>query len=260
MTFLYDWQTLVGSAIGLFVAVILPLFGFLLQGWWNSAAERKETLRRIEVGSVVSLNETYNLLEQMRYAVRSISELASRVESVVNPSEFSFDSVNFPVTGSIYIDEDVLRFKTKSFYLHNKLLISSSLIKDLNRVIASLKQDFSSLLHTNELVVGKAKPSEQRHMYAQNLRAFASSMDDYVLRQFPVVLKTLGAVNVYNGLLRKSELLTLKKYEGWRVWPFSRRIQSEAIKNLSSVDQIDLQISDSVEALLDSAEKRRTQP
>ncbi len=48
--FITKWQILIGSALGPFLAIMLSALGFLLKSIFKNKKERKENLRRIEVG------------------------------------------------------------------------------------------------------------------------------------------------------------------------------------------------------------------
>lgn len=255
--FMSQWQTLVGAAMGLFGAALIPIIGFILKTIHSHQVERKEMLRRIEIGSTLSFNETYYVYTQMQRAVTAIRALANRVHSA-GSEEFSLEMINFPVTGQIYSDPDAKMFKTSSFYLHNKILMAGSLIDDLNRIIKNFKEDFSNLLRLNELMTTKTTPQRQKEAYAGNLIQFANELERYSKKQFEVVLLILTQISIYNAKMRKQRKKTLKEYEGSGL--FRKNLQiSSGVKDLSSVEAIDEIIREEVMDHLEKARARAEQ-
>lgn len=73
--FLNKWQTLIGSALGPFLAVILSAIGFWIKSIIDNKKERKEFLRRIEVGITRSLDDTFKTRIKLQYFVSRLRTL-----------------------------------------------------------------------------------------------------------------------------------------------------------------------------------------
>lgn len=73
--FLDTWQTLVGAALGPFLAVVLSAIGFWIKSIVENKRERKEFLRRIEVGITRSLDDTYKTRQKLKCFNTDVSSL-----------------------------------------------------------------------------------------------------------------------------------------------------------------------------------------
>lgn len=137
-----------------------------------------------------------------------IREVIADVESYTDDKTFAMERSNFPVTGEIYRDPDLRMVGLDSYYLHNKLLMADTMIKDINRVIRDMKSDFEDRIQLNELMISNTdvKPRDQRKMYGQNLKVFSDGIAAYMTNQFPVALKMLMQIKIYNGYLRAKRL------------------------------------------------------
>lgn len=256
IAFLNTWQTLIGSALGPFLAIMFSVIGFWIKTRIESSKELKENLRRIEIGITRGLNEAFIVQQQIANTVKLVRECAAEVEAVIDEKQYMLNTVNFPITGEIYRDPDAPLLKTRSYYLHNKLLISDSALKDTNKVLDNLKKDFEALIRLNELISTKEQPNRQRQMYAQNLKSFANALEYYSSKGIPNLIKLMLQVKSYNDKLRERHAETLKKYErtGWKIW--KKKDIKKSITNLSAVDRIDEKLEPEIQEELKIALER----
>lgn len=147
--FINKWQTLIGSALGPFLAVILSAIGFWIKSAIGSKNERKEFLRRIEIGITRSLDDTFKTRIKLQYFVSRLRSLITEIKAVTDERHFSLESINYPTIRDIYRDIEAPNFKVKSYYLHNKLLWADAGIKETNETVISLKNDFAELQRKN---------------------------------------------------------------------------------------------------------------
>src|SRR3990167_10357852 len=186
--FLDTWQTLIGAALGPFLAVLLSAIGFWIKSIVENKRERKEFLRRIEVGITRSLEDTYKTRQKLLYFVSRLKNLVAEIRAVTDPRQFSLESINYPTVREIYRDIEAPNFKVKSYYLHNKLLWADAGIKETNETVISLKNDFAELQRKNELHIilmkqnANPNPTQQRAEYSANLVLFANAIDDFIAR------------------------------------------------------------------------------
>ena len=94
--FINKWQTLIGSALGPFLAVILSAIGFWIKSVIEEKAEKKEFLRRIEIGVTRSLDDTLKTRQKLRYFVARLRNMITEIKSISDPKHFSLESINFP--------------------------------------------------------------------------------------------------------------------------------------------------------------------
>jgi acetolactate synthase small subunit len=262
--FITKWQTLVGSALGPFLAVILSAFGFLIKSWIESGKERKEFLRRIEISITQSLDSTYKMRQQLRQIVQRIKILAITARDLTDSKTFCLNRVNFPPVREVYRDKEAPYFKVKSYYLHNKLLWIDSGIKEVNEININFKNDFADLIRQNELLVALIKenqnpdPLVQKIAYAENLENFASVIEEYINNHISQGIELMTQIKIYNEHLRQKDgSWFLWKHEGIKYKYFRNKIEQKNFsRNLDSLARIDKTIQKEVETAVKDAEER----
>lgn len=255
--FLNKWQTMIGSALGPFLAVVLSAIGFWIKSKLAAKEELKESLRRITIGIARSINGLFTTQKQIKTVVKMIDDLVSQIETITDDRTYVLDKVNFPITGEIYRDADAGLAKVKSYYLHNKLLFIDSGLKDLNKVLQNLKEDFEALIRQNQMMAVLDKPPGQRRAYVQNLKGFADMLRYYAEKGLPIMIKLMMQTSVYNEYLRKRYRRTIWKYESTRFKYFRNKAQQKSYgRTLASVDRIDAAIEEAVKTELKQAADR----
>lgn len=259
--FINKWQTLVGSALGPFLAVILSAIGFWIKSAIEGKKERKEFLRRIEISTTRSLNDTYTVREQLKRFTLLIKNLAGEAKAETDDKTFFLNRVNFPTIREVYRDTETPSFKVKSYYLHNKLLWIDAGIKEMNETIANLKNDFGDLIRQNEMLVvlmrNNPNPPNQRRVYADNLESFAKAIEGYS-KHIQQGIEIMTQIKVYNEQMRKRHGYWFWwKHEGTKFKYFRNKTeQKEFARNLDSLERIDKVIQKEVESSIAEAEKR----
>jgi len=259
-----EWQTLIGSALGPFFAVILSAIVFLIKSANESKKEREEFLRRIEISITRSLDDTFKTRVKLQYFVLRLRNLITEIRAVTDDHYFSLKSINYPTIRDIYRDIDAPNFKVKSYYLHNKLLWADAVIKEINEAVVSLKNDFSELQRKNELYVilmkqnQKPNPAQQRAEYAGNLESFASAIDEFIKKFIGPGIEIMTQIKIYNEHLRKKHgYWFLRKHEGTKLKYFRNRAEQKRFaRNFDSLDHIDKAIQKEVETAIKDAEDR----
>lgn len=260
--FINKWQTLIGSAFGPFLAVILSAIGFWIKSAIETRKERKEFLRRIEISLARSLNDTFTAREQLKWFSGRIKNLIAESKSITDDKIFFLNRINFPTTREIYRDIDMPNFKIKSYYLHNKLMWIDAGIKEMNETVFNLKNDFEDLIRQNEVLVAVMRnnpnPPMQRDAYERNLDSFAKAIDDYVSKSIKQGVEIMTQVKIFNEKLRKRHGFWFWwKIEGTRFKYFRNKAkQREFARNLDSLERIDKTIQKEVESMITKAEER----
>lgn len=261
--FLDHWQTLVGSTVGPFLAVILSAIGYLIVRAIEARKEYKEMLRRIEISTTRSLEGIYRVRWTLKNFVSRVNGLAKDIKTITDGNYFSLDSVNFPTTRKIYRDIEVPNFKVKSYYLHNYLLWIDAGIEETNDIVANIKNDFGELMRRNELIVAlekdnkKPNPARQRNAYVDNLESFAKMIEKYI-ESFPHSIEIMVQAKVYNEHLRGRFGFGFRwKHESVSCRYFRNKIDLKKFsKNLDSLESIDKAIQKEVDKEIAEATKR----
>lgn len=262
--FINKWQTLIGSALGPFLAVILSAIGFWIKSAIESKSERKEFLRRIEIGVTRSLHDTDETRQKLQYFVLGLENLITKIRGITDDHHFSLEIINYPTIRDIYRDIDAPNFKVKSYYLHNKLLWADAAIKETNETVIGYKNHFAELKRTNEIYIilmmqnRTPNAAQQRTNYADNLESFASAIDEFINGFIRQNIEIMTQIKIYNQHLRK-------KHGYWFLWKQERTKlkyfrnkteQKKFARNLDSLDRIDKVIQKEVETAIKDAEDR----
>lgn len=267
LDFVFHWKELIGAFGGSSLAILLSGIGFLIVRGIDKAQEHKENLRRIEVASTYSLNSILTMQEKLRFFVASLRQLAHDVQSITNPKEFALQTVNFPSLGSIYLDDELPKFRVNSYYLHNKILWVHAGTQDVNGVLNGLKDDFLRVIKLNETMIqlmgANPNPPAQRASYAMNIGLFADGIQKFATTELNKGIKPLTQLKVYNDKLRQPYgigTLTRWKYEGGPFRFIYRKLGLEKIpKNLKNIDRIDAEIEGDVQKSFDEVAERARQ-
>lgn len=261
--FLREWQNLIGAALGPFLAVILSAIGYWCKSKIEAMHERKEAHRRIEIAVARSLNDNYILRTQLQWFAGRVKKLAAEARTIINPKEYFLSRINFPSMREIYRDQDMARFKVRSYYIHNKLLFLDAGIKETNETVAMLKNDFEEIIRQNGLLVAVMRdhpnPPAQRDAYAANLDAYTAEIENYISRGINQGIKIMVQVRVYNRKLReKHGYWVWRKYEGtWMKYFRTKAEQKAFARHLDSLDSIDAAIESEVQEEQRRADERR---
>ncbi len=262
--FINKWQTLIGSALGVLLAIILSLVGFLIKSVIESKKERKEFLRRIEIGITRSLEDTYKTRQELQIFVARLRSLITEIRDATEACQFDFTSINYPMMPDIHRDIDAPNFKVKNYYLHNKLLFADAGIKKINETVTGFKNNFAELQRKNELLIilmcqnQTPNPDHQRREYVASLGSFANAMDEFMSRFIKQGIEIMAQIKIYNEHLRKKYgHCFLWNCEGTKFKYFRNKTEQRAFaRNLDSLERIDKTIQKEVELAIAGAEQR----
>src|SRR3989338_9468231 len=180
-TLLYQWQDLLGSVIGVLGAFAVALLGFLINHFYQSFRERRESIRQTEIALALGLNDIYD-------AERHLSDFLNRLDrSVIQPlqnnansGQYFLSRTNFPPL-SIHIDSSLLKAKHRSYYVHNKVLIIHKNIEGTNQMFREMKIEYDTIFETAKfLVTLSASFDNQRREYLFNNQSFRKFVIDMI--------------------------------------------------------------------------------
>lgn len=257
---MFQWQTLIGSALGAILAIVGSLLLYIINLCYEKRKGYKETLRHIEISITQSLDSIYKVRQQLTKIVERMKELATTVTLTQDNRTFSLERMNFPPVREIYRNTEVTFFKVKSYYLHNKLLWVDAAIKEINEINRNFKNDFADLVRQNELLITLIKenptpdPSVQRNAYANNLENFSSEIDKYIKEHIPSVIEIIVQIKIYNEYLRKNYcrgFIWRWKNEGTTFKYFkNKKEQRKFARNLESLERVDRVIQEEVKKMI----------
>lgn len=256
--FIHKWQPLIGSTLGPFLAITLSLCAFYIKEKYQKRKERKECIRRVEVGLAQTLNHIFTSLSQLDYFVDRVKTIISEIEGVTDPTMYAINETNFPPIINIHFDEELSKMKFGSYYLHNKILIIEYLVRWTNSTIAQFREDFSKLLKKSEfLILQKVTPTFQREAYVENLKGFISMVETFLTSLRTENVKSIAQAKVYNLKLMKKYFMTLWKHEKIDFRYFKTRKEIEKYReSLDALDRINNLIEVEVNKLIFEAEER----
>jgi hypothetical protein len=108
---IYNWQTLIGAALGPFLAIILSLFGFWLRSIYLSLKDKKETVRITEVSITRSINDMYATRKKLEDFIHRLRNLIAEAHAVNDDHTYFLSSTNFPAVRDIFLNTDLPNLK-----------------------------------------------------------------------------------------------------------------------------------------------------
>lgn len=255
--FLFKWQTLVGSFLGPFLAIFLSYAAYLLKEEFQKRKDRKEAIRRAEITFAITINQLHVTIKQLNDFITRVKKIISEIEAATDHSKYYLIETNFPSVINIYFDEDLIKMKFKSYYIHNKILMIDTGIKLTNGSLQAIKYDYEKLLKRNELIAEKNNPESQRKTYVKNLEGYVKMVQDFLDTLKDGNIKTIVQAKVYNLKLMKKNYRTIWKYEGSSLKYFKNKKEIEKYNgDILAVERIDELIEKEVIEVLGKANKR----
>ena len=255
--FMDKWQTLIGSALGPFLAIILSAFGFLIASAWNNYRARKEGMRIVEVTTTQSVNDIYDVRLRLEEFVSRIRQIAHTGRQVTDDKTIFFEETNFPPCRDSFVDDESLRIRLKSSYLHNRLLSANSGLKETNYSVRSLEKVYETIIRRNQfLIAQKVPPKVQRGIYVSDLIGFAKTVEDF-LEYVDKGITVLMQIKIYNQKLRNHRLVTLWRYEWVQFRFFKSKKDIEIYRKYPDfVDRINKAIENEVSVEIEAGKKQ----
>lgn len=257
---LKDWQTLVGVILGATIGSLMSLFGFYIREKFKNNRNIIEGKRIVEVSSTRTLNDMYDLQIVLGMFLKRTNEIISEINKVMkNDTKYMLEETNFPPL-SVFIDDKLPEIRTKSYYVHNKILWTDAGVKRIQAILKEMKQNFWSLSRKNEFLVAavNAKQREQKETYKSNLEDFNKGIEDVFVPYLKEALKVLMEIKIYNSKMRGKWGFFYKwKFEGISFKYFKNQKMIEKYnQELACIDRIDLIFKKEVdESILDGENK-----
>lgn len=253
-----NWQTLIGSAIGIFFAAIIPLLGFYFRKKYQQRHERKESLRRIEIATTMTLNTLYTTVQQLEAFVQRVKDIISILENEKDENAVLLIETNYPPTIDIYYDEELPMLPLKSYYLHNKIIIIDYLIRWANSSIKQFREDLAIIVKKSELLMSnKVPPQVQRISYLTTLKSYIGEVEKFINSLNIDNSRTIVEAKVYNQILRKKYIRTLWKHERhhFKIYRDKAEMKKQSRK-FEQLENIDNVIKEKVEQFIKETENK----
>jgi hypothetical protein len=260
--FIEKWQTLIGSALGPFLAIILSVIGFLVKGCLQKRSNRKEAIRRTEIAFSQTLSHLLVAVSQLEDFIARAKTIVEQVQVVTDPNFYAIQETNFPATIAIYFDEDLIKMRLKSYYVHNKILITDYLVRSANGNIKQFRYDFERLLDRNERMATpeRMRPPAQRTAFVENFGGFITMIETFVNSLKIENALSIAEAKVYNLKLMKNRLWTVWKYEGTTLKYFrDKKVMERYNGSMDAVDRINDLMKKEAEKLMQEAQNRIAQ-
>lgn len=132
ISFLYKWQTLLGAALGPFLAILLSALGYWIGSMFLSLKSKKEAVRMTEVSITRTLNDMYFTRKKLEDFVYRVRGLAAEAREIDDDNTYFLSTTNFPAVRDIFFNTDLPNLKFGSPYLHNQLMFADAGIKETN--------------------------------------------------------------------------------------------------------------------------------
>ncbi len=192
---LYNWQTLIGSAIG----IILPIMFWYLKELYESKKDHKKNLIYLEKYLVNAINSVYDTRFTIeKFLNNQFQGLKENIETRGDDC-YSIDCAFFPLIGIDFIDYKILSINTRSGYLDNKVALVLRNLKDLHASISDSQRQFTHTVDMNKAMASQKlnPPSVQNNMYKKNLREFEIMLRKIILdKNIKTAIHTLVSSNI----------------------------------------------------------------
>lgn len=193
--FLYQWQSLAGAFLGAFLPILVSLFIYS----YKSRKEFKRGMGQVEQFLVFSINNLYELKEELTLFLNRINSLIQEIETTQS-DQFFLGTTNFPLASMEHRLQDINK-PTKSLYLTNKLMKCYSMLKETYSFLEDAGDEFKSITLRNYDVVLSYKdpsqkigvyPENQRGLYLCGLKEFRKVIKETILdKNIPTTIKSL---------------------------------------------------------------------
>ncbi len=259
--FLFAWQSLIGSFLGPFLAIILSTTGLWIEIKLRKRHDREEAIRRAEIAFSQTLTHMNVAVLQLEEFIHRAKQILKQVEEISDPTKYSIPETNFPATIGIEFDADLIAMKFKSYYIHNKILIADYLVKTSNDNARQFRHDFERLLNRNEKIVmwGKINAKEQRAAFIDNLDGYIKMIETFVDALQNNYIQSIAEAKIYNLKLMDGQLHTLWMYEGKFRYFKNKKEMKKFNGSMDAVDRIDKLLEvDTIKLMSDMKERRKS--
>jgi hypothetical protein len=249
IAFINQWQTLIGSALGPFLAIIFSILGYYAKSKYEESKQIDDNIRTVDTAIVRTLNDLYAsrlLLEQFTQRLRMI---VRNNQAISDNQTYVSNETNFPSAGEVFRDLTLPTLKFGSNYLHNQLMFFDAGLQKTNTQLKDMKESFAAMLGKNEFSIARNQPATQRKMYLENLELFAGAVHDFI-KFIENGCKVGQQIKIYNQKLMNARRKTLREFEKVNIQPEDSKQERWA----SNLDRINGLIEPEVEKAIKLAE------
>lgn len=247
IAFVTQWQTLIGAALGPFLAVCLAAIGYGIRLKIEKLRGIKDAIRTIDTSIIRTLNSLYSARLNLEIFLKRLQVIIKEIEGVSDPMTFVLTETNFPGAVGLFVNPILPELQTGSNYLHNQLMFYDAGLEKDNEALQIMKESFSTILRKNELSVTQNQPIYQRQLYAENLKALCFSIEEFI-KHLKEGCKVGQQIKIYNEKLGRARSKTIKEFENIAK-PFTNRE-----KWALNIDRVNKLIEPEVDVAIKKAE------
>lgn len=210
---LYNWQTLVGSFLWVFLSLLIGFTSYLCKKRVEKLEKRKEAIQFTEIYITQSINHALFSIIQIEAFLKRIQNKIKEIEEIGNDTSYFPGETNFPPMADIGFDQNILKSPIGSYYLHNKIMSAEHMISFTNAAMRKFDTDFTNLLARNEANMIRLSPWQQRYQYTQDLKWYSGIVLVVISDLKNEGIKLLTQAKIYNLKLMQDYKWTKKYYE-----------------------------------------------
>lgn len=255
-TLLFKWQTLVGALVG---PVLAFLFSVFFTSVKQSGREIKENIRRTEIATTTVLNDVYEVRESLKSFIKNLEKIVDEAENFTNNNSYFLIRGVFPPLTEIPFDSEISVLRSRSLYLHNKLVWIGGGVRNINISVHEIKENYRALIDDNQRfsISELMPPKQQRETYISTLKSFVVFLENFII-YLEKGIEILIQAKIFNLKLKERGFhWTLWRFEGVSFKYFRNKRKLAEYKSIPEMqNRIDKKIQVEVEHLLKEAEGR----
>jgi len=226
--FIFKWQELIGAFLGVFLPLLIWFGSYFLKRTAEKKEKRKEAIQLTEIYITQSINHSLLLIIQMEAFLFRIEERITELAQIDDDLTYFSRITNFPPIADISFNDNLLKLRTGSSYLHNKIGSAEHIIGFTNAAIRKFDTDFANLISRNESKVLKYKPRQQRSEYIWDLKWYSGIVLVVISDLKNNGLQLLAEAKVYN-------LKLMKDYKHTKIYYEKGEMDSEKMKKIDQL-------------------------
>ena len=241
----YDWQQLIGSALGIIVPILFGYFIYIYQKWKT----RTDNLYLLEKIFVININSTVKTYRNIKVFINEkLSQTINNVDELNKKGVYAISTAFFPRFSIHIVDERFMDMRTGSDYLEDRLLQVIEISKDFALSIDSLREQFEfTVKQQYDMASNKLNSQQAQNMqYKELLQEFGRVVEHDTKENIKTYLKLLVYARLTANTIRKLGIFRwrLKFRHSFR--PFKNNEAYREYKN-NKFDFIDSFIKDKVD-------------
>ena len=199
---IYDWQQLIGSALGIIIPILFGYFIYLYQKWKT----RTDNLYLLEKIFVININGTVKTYRNIKdFLNKKLPQTINNIDELNKMGVYAISTAFFPKFFINVIDERCMDMRTGSGYLEDRLLQVIEMSKDFALSIDSLREQFEFTVKQHyDMASNKLNSQQAQNMqYKELLQEFKKVVEHDIKENIKTYLKLLIHARVTANTIRK---------------------------------------------------------